>query len=179
MVNSWEFAQPGTPDPVFPLYTHTNYLTSAIVPSKDAQGNIVQYSEKPYQPPEAIKVDGTWRYKWLDGKPVEVADKDGAAGQNTNNPVSIFSEHCFVKVGDVYYDPSYGAGPFNSTAAWELASVAGFAYTETKNAGLGQYNGLPLIKKTGIFHVFKHPGGNTASGYLTYPAPLDDPPSLP
>jgi hypothetical protein len=37
-----------------------------------------------------------------------VEDLQGVAGQNSPNPVSTFNNHVLVRIGDRYYDPSYG-----------------------------------------------------------------------
>jgi hypothetical protein len=35
--------------------------------------------------------------------------KEGVPGQNTKNPPTVFIDHVLVRIGNVYYDPSYGA----------------------------------------------------------------------
>ncbi len=55
----------------------------------------------------------------------EVRDEVGTAGQNTENPLSIFYEHVLIKIHDTYYDPSYGK-KYASRQQWEDQAVAGF-----------------------------------------------------
>lgn len=58
-----------------------------------------------------------------------VADAAGVQGQDEPDPMSYFDQHFIVKYGGQYYDPSYGASPFNSVADWENASIFGYATT--------------------------------------------------
>jgi len=70
-------------------------------------------------------------YGWI-GTP-EVVEEDGIIGQGNKNPFSDFNRHYIVKIGDVYYDPSYGK-KYSSVKQWEddmeKGSIAGF-YRET------------------------------------------------
>lgn len=54
---------------------------------------------------------------------------DGLPSQGFSNPYSYFSDHSIVRYNGKYYDPSYGTGPFDSFAAWQLASIEGFGAT--------------------------------------------------
>lgn len=49
----------------------------------------------------------------------------GARAQHNDWPPADFPNHVLVKVDGMYYDPSYGAGPFESELAWERAQLAG------------------------------------------------------
>lgn len=73
---------------------------------------------------------------------------NGVAGQNNLNPWESFCNHWIVRVGttDVYYDPSYGTGPFKK-AEWINASVAGLVST-AKKAGFAKTNGTPTYGVT-------------------------------
>ena len=54
----------------------------------------------------------------------------GAAGQNSPTPSEkIFTRHFVVRAGapSLYYDPSYGNGPFSSPRALESAELQGYA----------------------------------------------------
>ena len=51
--------------------------------------------------------------------------------QNNPNPFATFSNHIVVKIGDKYYDPSYGGAlPYNSPLDFQPTSVAGFFKVE-------------------------------------------------
>ena len=73
------------------------------------------------------KVGGVWTYVW--GDIVDVSDADGVPGQNTTNPLSIFSVHALMKINGSYYDPSYGT-KFTNLQQWEDQSVAGFVISD-------------------------------------------------
>ncbi|HVK04256.1 MAG TPA: hypothetical protein VM490_12325 [Armatimonadaceae bacterium] len=45
--------------------------------------------------------------------------------QNNAVPPPDYPNHMIVRVGDAYYDPSYGTGPFARPLDWERASLAG------------------------------------------------------
>ncbi|MCK0130828.1 hypothetical protein MWU59_04845 [Flavobacteriaceae bacterium F08102] len=49
----------------------------------------------------------------------------GVKGQNNSSPPTDYPNHVIVQIGDAYYDPSYGTGPFNTQHEWEKASLAG------------------------------------------------------
>lgn|GEM_PF-3143480 len=66
---------------------------------------------------------GEGRYGWL-GTP-EVEERPGVAGQGNPNPYSEFDQHFILRVGNTYYDPSYGR-KYESLRQWEEESVAGF-----------------------------------------------------
>ncbi len=68
--------------------------------------------------------------KWPAGT-VEVTDAPGIPGQDEPNPASWFGGHYIVKFNMKYYDPSYGAGPFEGTKdeanlTWEQGAVDGY-----------------------------------------------------
>lgn len=61
----------------------------------------------------------------------ECTDADGIPGQENPNPASYFSRHFIVKINGKYYDPSYGAGPFEGTTneanlEWEQGAIDGY-----------------------------------------------------
>jgi len=45
----------------------------------------------------------------------ELTQEDGVVGQGSANPESIFDFHQVCKIGNFYYDPSYGSTPYNSS----------------------------------------------------------------
>ena len=49
----------------------------------------------------------------------------GVSGQNNPDPPTDFPNHMIVRIGNKYYDPSYGTGPFDSQLDWEKASIVG------------------------------------------------------
>lgn len=56
----------------------------------------------------------------------EAADAPGATGQgNSPNPPSRFGNHYIVRIGGVYYDPSYALGPFTDRKKYETSALAG------------------------------------------------------
>lgn len=57
----------------------------------------------------------------------EVIDEDGVPGQDEANPTSAFNAHFIVEYNSKYYDPSYGAGPFDTELEWETHSIFGYA----------------------------------------------------
>ncbi len=66
----------------------------------------------PATPPNGIGVNG--------------ALPTGVAAQGNEDPYSRFSDHSLVRINNKIYDPSYGTGPFNAFADWEVASIQSF-----------------------------------------------------
>jgi hypothetical protein len=64
---------------------------------------------------------------WQSWTQIDVDDMAGLPGQDQAEPISIFGSHLLVRIGNLYYDPSYGSGPYPSVLDWENASVAGYA----------------------------------------------------
>lgn len=62
-------------------------------------------------------------YKYI--YPFNMWPEPGVFSQNNETPPPDFPNHVIVKVGDKYYDPSYGTGPFTSQLEWEKASISG------------------------------------------------------
>jgi hypothetical protein len=60
----------------------------------------------------------------------EFTDSDGIAGQGITNPSSIFANHQIVKIGSVYYDPSYGV-TYTSLADMDDRAIAGYLILAT------------------------------------------------
>jgi len=61
----------------------------------------------------------------------ECTDADGIPGQDEPNPASYFGRHFVVKINGKYYDPSYGAGPYEGTTneanlLWEQSAIDGY-----------------------------------------------------
>ena len=84
--------------------------------------NMSRYPENP-EVYMAKNAQGQWQSVW---GPNEAAnDMPGAAGQNIADPLSLFFNHAMIKIGGVYYDPSYGK-TYASRQAWEDQAVAGF-----------------------------------------------------
>ncbi len=57
---------------------------------------------------------------------VSFQDKEGVPGQGNANPYSDFEKHYIVKIGEIYFDPSYGNGYLNSLQSWEDQAIDGF-----------------------------------------------------
>jgi hypothetical protein len=55
----------------------------------------------------------------------QCALKQGAPGQGNDYPPPWFRNHYIVWIDNLYYDPSYGSGPFNSQGDWENGSIDG------------------------------------------------------
>ncbi|MBQ6339307.1 MAG: hypothetical protein IJI36_09190 [Kiritimatiellae bacterium] len=56
---------------------------------------------------------------------LDAVDQQGVPGQGNPNPPGAFMNHYIVRYGGSLYDPSYGTGPFDSTAEHENASIDG------------------------------------------------------
>jgi hypothetical protein len=110
-ISNWNIAGPGTS--TVNLYPLQNTLSNpGVFPGESGVGSYIR------------SINGEWEYYW--GNIVEVSDKIGAPGQNTDNPKSSFSDHTLVRIGGRYYDPSYGRD-FDTLQLWEEGSVAAFA----------------------------------------------------
>ena len=57
--------------------------------------------------------------------------------QGNENPTKTFKNHAILRVGDKYYDASYGT-KFDSGAAWEDASIEMFGAMLCKNPVMGK-----------------------------------------
>jgi len=70
-----------------------------------------------------------FEYKYMFQEGENTADLDGVPGQGpsplSDDPTSIFFFHQIVKAGGLYYDPSYGTGPFLTKYDWADASLVG------------------------------------------------------
>jgi hypothetical protein len=44
-------------------------------------------------------------------------------GQSTDGPPPDYPNHVILRIGDLFYDPSYGTGPFQEFSDWEDASL--------------------------------------------------------
>ena len=71
----------------------------------------------------AKNADGIWQSVWDSNEAAQ--DLPGAAGQNIADPLSVFVDHCLIKINGVYFDPSYGK-KYTSHQDWEDNAVAGF-----------------------------------------------------
>ena len=66
-----------------------------------------------------------------------VSDLNGNPGQNSDNPQSDFSFHEVAKVGNTYYDPSYGGSSYtassqtNFLSSYEDLNIAGYFMEST------------------------------------------------
>jgi hypothetical protein len=68
----------------------------------------------------------------------ECVTAPGIPGQNNANPPPKFVNHFIVwsTTTNEYFDPSYGAGPFNNRGAWEAAAIDGlFNHASPLRAG--------------------------------------------
>ncbi len=65
------------------------------------------------------------------------ADALGSPAQGNSDPRSNFDDHVLFQHGNLYYDPSYGTGPFPDKAEWVVNSLAGYGtlliYLNTNN----------------------------------------------
>lgn len=85
------------------------------------------------------------------GQP-DVTDVIGLPGQDNDNPASWFARHFIVKINYKYYDPSYGAGPFEGTTAeacliWEQGGIAGYHGMADTSSHLGVRQDSPLTRE--------------------------------
>ena len=55
----------------------------------------------------------------------ECVDLPGIPGQNNPDPPPAFYNHFIVLFDSVFFDPSYGAGPFATQTDWEAAAIDG------------------------------------------------------
>lgn len=62
-------------------------------------------------------------------------------GQSNPRPPTDYPNHVIVQVGERYYDPSYGTGPFDSQLAWEQASLAGVGQRMKRDGEFVMFNG--------------------------------------
>lgn len=95
----------------------------------------------------------TYRYRFNDPcniyrkwSLVDTWDVTGLPGQDNPNPASWFARHFIVKINFRYYDPSYGAGPFEGTTdeanlIWEQGAMHGYWGIANSN---GPYLGVRL-----------------------------------
>lgn len=58
--------------------------------------------------------------------PTETVDQLGAPAQGNPDPPGGFFNHYIIRYSNAYFDPSCGAGPYQSEIAWENASVDGY-----------------------------------------------------
>jgi hypothetical protein len=70
-----------------------------------------------------------WVYDWSGDPEVPFVPANSPKGQNNANPRGDFPNHALVKIGDYYYDPSYGVY-YSSLADFQDRAVAGFAIQE-------------------------------------------------
>ena len=117
-VNSWNYLPVSNwfaDDPVAQAYVEEGYRYILVLK------NIVA-------PP--VTTDNTYSFGYK-----EMDELSGAPGQNSGNPQSIFNFHQVCKVGDKYYDPSYGGPPFD---------IAGFLNNYQENNISGYYKLLRI-----------------------------------
>jgi hypothetical protein len=140
LVNRWSFGSTGHAD-LEPGWTHFNIEN----------------------PPLRGMIGTTWVYRW---RYSQVSDLLGDDGQGpTANPDSLFGNHCLVKIGATYYDPSYGK-TYTSVAHFEASAVAGFAKAPimrmVDEAGIGidlNSNGIMVPTLWPIYEMRTNPGG--------------------
>ena len=86
--------------------------------------------------------------------PATCVDAIGLPGQDNDNPASWFARHFIVKINSRYYDPSYGAGPFEGTteqacSTWEASAISGYFGTATSSPQrLGVRRDSPQVRET-------------------------------
>jgi hypothetical protein len=73
-----------------------------------------------------------------------------APGQRNTDPPPWFWNHYIVWIDNVYYDPSYGSGPFNSQSDWENASMDGLIDTRARPMMAGFDKSLPPNPTTNL-----------------------------
>ena len=105
------------------FYSHRASLLLVPIHSLSSLSSTLQYCGN------GLAID----YSYVD-KNKSMHNRHGIAGQNNQDPFSIFSDHAIVKIGDNFYDPSYGLKA-STELEWESASLAGFALTP--QIGLG------------------------------------------
>jgi hypothetical protein len=78
---------------------------------------------------------------------INCLDLPGIPGQRNPDPPPAFANHFIVEHGGKYYDPSYGAGPFDHQRAWESAALDGLVRDRLPDAGYhkSQVNLLDFI----------------------------------
>ena len=67
--------------------------------------------------------------EWVTKNRFGPIDLKGVEGQGTEDPKSVFVDHCLVKFNNKIYDPSYETGPYASVLKWEDESVAAYGAT--------------------------------------------------
>ncbi|HMD97112.1 MAG TPA: carboxypeptidase-like regulatory domain-containing protein [Terriglobia bacterium] len=65
----------------------------------------------------------------------ECVKQPGIPGQNNPNPPPAFYNHFIVLFDGVFFDPSYGAGPFTTQVDWEAAAIDGLFFNPLSKAG--------------------------------------------
>ena len=77
----------------------------------------------------------------------------GVSGQgNSPNPCSVFGRHRILRIGDQFYDPSYGSGPFPNLKDFADASLAGLSTLWNTSAGLCDHLLVPH-RTSGSFDI--------------------------
>jgi hypothetical protein len=117
LVRNWQFANPAPRNPMNPA--NYPFLNTSLI-ARDA-----------FRTPVTV-VQGVSSYQW---NTAQVTDLAGVAGQNNDNPRSIFSDHVIVSwTSSVnganvtqYYDPSYGQ-IYASAVDMTKKAIAGFAW---------------------------------------------------
>jgi hypothetical protein len=110
---------------------------------------------------EEVPVNGVkikkWVYNFLivPAKP-QVRYSKPAAAQGNSNPPGLFPNHALVRIGKMYYDPSYGV-KYESLQDFQDKAISGF-YTMRKLTMLIRKNvpGTPLLRE----RVIKEKGEN-------------------
>ena len=92
------------------------------------------------------KADGG--YVWTEAhRQVTKGDDDPLKGQNNSKPLGIFALHRLVKIGETYYDPSYGTTAA-SLKAWENSAVKFYGLMAKMPGGdFGTTNVVYLLKE--------------------------------
>jgi len=78
--------------------------------------------------PQFDQVGNKWVYKWLDKSDAK-HDAGPAPGQNNDNPMGWFADHAIVKIGGVYFDPSYGL-TYTDEKDFQSQTIVRFYWTE-------------------------------------------------
>ena len=81
----------------------------------------------------------------LDAFPLSPNVNHGQA-QGNNDPPYQFFTHYIVTYGDLYYDPSYGTGPFADAQQWENMSIDGTDYHPVEGGWYIKKNDLAVTE---------------------------------
>ncbi len=136
LVKNWSFTDPGThAGTSFPYLAVPNYQTFG---AQMFNGNAHDWMNNALSTPEA-------------------QDSDGIYGQGGTNPLNLFSNHQFARIGSTCYDPSYGVN-YTGAADMQTTAIDGFSIW---TSGLHPSTGAPYM-------VWRHRETPTAATYIYF-----------